>query len=136
MLLFPPLPLLVLAKIIIIIIVLFYFTVSRCINGDVRLVGGQSPREGRVEYCYQGEWSQICQNFQMEEAMVVCKQLGYTNPPGENLSGTNASESYVGIGRKQDGGSNGCTSNYTMINRLEAGIMHFEAIFCHFRALP
>ena len=55
----------------------------RCTNGDVRLVGGQSSREGRVEYCYFGEWSQICSDFQMEEAIVTCKQLGFTNPPGK-----------------------------------------------------
>ena len=58
-------------------------TVPSCTNGDIRLVGGQSSREGRLEYCYLGEWSQICSNFQMEEAMVACKQLGFTNPPGK-----------------------------------------------------
>ena len=54
---------------------------TECSNGAVRLVGGQSTNEGRVEYCYNGGWTQFCEgNFRIEEAIVACRQLGYTNP--------------------------------------------------------
>ena len=38
----------------------------------------------------------------------------------------------VGMVWKQDGGSNGCISNYTMITQLEASVTHFEALSCSF----
>ena len=43
---------------------------------------------------------------------------------------------YVGMTRKQDGGSNGCISNYTTITQLGASVTHFEAVFYPFQALP
>ena len=50
-------------------------------NRGVRLVGGQSSNEGRLEYCYNGAWTQLCtSNFNIEEAVAACRQLGYTNP--------------------------------------------------------
>ena len=35
---------------------------------------------------------------------------------------------YVGMARKQDGGSNGIISNYTTITRPRASTKHFEAL--------
>ena len=59
------------------------FTIEQqCTSGAVRLVGGATSREGRVEYCYNGAWTQICSDFGMNEAIVACKQLGFPNPPG------------------------------------------------------
>ena len=50
-------------------------------NKAVRLVGGLSSNEGRLEYCYNGAWTQLCfGNFNIEEAIAACRQLGYTNP--------------------------------------------------------
>ena len=43
---------------------------------------------------------------------------------------------YVGMMQKQDGGSNGCTSNYKTITRLEASVTHFELVFYPFQVLP
>ena len=43
---------------------------------------------------------------------------------------------YVGMARKQDGGSNGCISNYMTITRLRAGFTHFRAPTCCIRTLP
>ena len=59
-----------------------FLIVSQCTNGSVRLVGGETAREGRLEYCYHGVWSQFCNTFHLEEATVACKQLGFTNSPG------------------------------------------------------
>ena len=43
---------------------------------------------------------------------------------------------YVGMVRKQDGGSNGCISNYTTITWLGASVTHFETLFYPFWVLP
>lgn len=44
--------------------------------GDVRLVDG-GPFAGRVEYCDGTAWGTVCDNnFGMQEATVICNQLG------------------------------------------------------------
>jgi len=44
----------------------------------VRLVGGSSSREGRLEVFYSGDWGTVCDDgFTNESARVVCNMLGY-----------------------------------------------------------
>ena len=53
---------------------------SSCTTGDIRLIDGNSSLEGRVEICNQGLWGAIAityQSWDTNDAMVVCKQLGY-----------------------------------------------------------
>ena len=50
-----------------------------CINHSIRLVGGYSQYEGRVEVCYNNTWGTVCDDrFDANEAIVICKQLGHT----------------------------------------------------------
>ena len=58
-----------------------------CEEGDVRLVDGSGPYEGRVEFCSDGSWKTVCHNqWDINEAAVVCRQLGY---PSESTQVTN-----------------------------------------------
>ena len=53
--------------------------VSECEDGDVRLVGGPTVLEGRVEVCLNNAWGAVCHRyyFGAPEARVVCGQLGF-----------------------------------------------------------
>ena len=56
-----------------------------CIRaGDIRLVDGNTVKEGKVDICYGGIWYSACdENWGSNEARVACRQLG-CNDGGEN----------------------------------------------------
>ena len=62
-------------------------TVDNCTDGSMRLVGGKSPNEGRVEICLNGQWGTVCDDsWGSVDAQVACRQLGYQSTGIELLT--------------------------------------------------
>lgn len=61
-----------------------YFTFQKkttivCVEGDIRLVNGMVPYEGRVEVCDQQAWSTVCDDsWGAVDARVACRQAGFS----------------------------------------------------------
>ena len=52
---------------------------EECETGDIRLRGGMTRYEGRVEICIDRVWGTVCDDFWgTVDAAVACRQLGYS----------------------------------------------------------
>ena len=52
---------------------------EECETGDIRLRGGTTRYEGRVEICIDRVWGTVCDDFWgTVDAAVACRQLGYS----------------------------------------------------------
>ena len=59
-------------------ILILVYTGPECNDTDIRLTGGSSSNEGRVEYCSEGVWGTVCDDGwdrRWSNALVVCRQL-------------------------------------------------------------
>eukprot|EP00731_Ephydatia_muelleri_P031789 Em0023g296a len=53
---------------------------GNCSDGSLRLQGGTSALNGRVELCLNNAWGTICdRGFDTDDATVICQQLGFAN---------------------------------------------------------
>ena len=59
-------------------------SLAECTNGQVRLMNGSTYTEGRVEVCQNRRWGTVCDsNWGVNEAQVVCREVGITAIPSE-----------------------------------------------------
>ena len=48
-------------------------------QGNIRLVNGTTPYEGRVELCYSNQWGTVCDDsWGGLDAGTACRQLGFS----------------------------------------------------------
>ena len=60
---------------------------SRFLSGNLRLTNGYTSSVGRVEIWYSDQWNTVCGDYwNITDARVVCRQLGYQGAAGAHQS--------------------------------------------------
>ena len=54
-----------------------------CEYGDIRLVGGSSEYEGRVEICINGQWGTVCDDDWGMQVMLKWSALNWEHPSAQ-----------------------------------------------------
>ena len=87
----------------------------------VRLVGGSTSYEGRVEVYYNGQWRSVCgtSSFGTDEATTVCRQLSYGYVSrSTRYYGSSSTTAYISCSGSESSvdscgiGSSSCSSSY------------------------
>ena len=69
-------------------------------DGHVRLVGGSTELEGRLELCRNGVWGTLCDNFwDGFDSSVACRQLGFSSEGRHIAVSTVNNENYFKASR-------------------------------------
>ena len=70
-----------------------------CNDGDLRLEGGNTSYDGRVEVCVSNKFTTVCDDgtWGQEEALVVCRQLNFTDGGSYPTIPTPASHSVAAV---------------------------------------
>ena len=56
----------------------FFCNLAICVEGEIRLVGGSTIREGRVEVCMDGRWGTVCgEGWGDIQAGLICSTMGF-----------------------------------------------------------
>ncbi|XP_064397392.1 egg peptide speract receptor-like isoform X2 [Halichondria panicea] len=79
---------------------------ASCTDGTVRLVGGSTIREGRVDFCTQGHWASICYNKVLAD--TVCNMLGFPMQGAMAKSTTSSIDPKVNCTVTDDGTTLNC----------------------------
>ncbi|XP_019859820.1 PREDICTED: scavenger receptor cysteine-rich domain superfamily protein-like [Amphimedon queenslandica] len=96
---------------------------SSCTTGDVRLLGGSTDNDGRVEVCVNNAWSSVCTSsgWNRQAAQVICNQVGDNFVCGQgnsrvdnNLASVVCSE--LGYSRYGAKSATGLWYNYDLFN--------------------
>ena len=90
-------------------------------EGNVRLVGGTLPNEGRVEVYHNGKWGTVCDDgWDIDDASVVCRQLGpllATGAPGGATFGAGSGPIWY-----DEVNCTGCEMNLTQCSHNGVGV--------------